>query len=352
MGGLHPFSRVIGFYRGAHRNRAAFLRIGQPEQIALDATFTDIIFIDGFWIRSAVVDANLPIFLHIGIVVHVFQNDIHAAIKAQQLDLRGRQGFGKGEYRTAGGCFAVFRVAGRDLYNVLFARPIFGGFKGVLVGVDRGGGQNFGHFLISFTVLHLDRHLIVRCARYSFPCNTVAPVDGGSVAGSIAQNSVDVGNRGSFHTELLVQHVFIIGLYCRVGYVAHIRAVAVVFFVRVRCAAFAKGKQNICQLFACFSVAYNGIVLNIAVAAVNFFQRISAARTHVGNQRRKILTAGCILSRVKAIAGDDFGVKIRFVAAVLAGFGCVIILATRVRLPLLQGFQRIGCSVSVCVGCR
>ena len=267
------------------------------------------------------------------------------------MQLRGRQGFGKGEYRTAAGCRALFRVAGRDLYNVMFARPIFGGFKGVLVGVDRGGGQNFGHFLISFTVLHLDRHLIVRCARYSFPCNTVAPVDGGSVAGSIAPNGVDVGNRGSFHTELLVQHIFIIGLYCRVGYVAHIRAGAAVILGRVRFLAFAKGKQNICQLIACVSVAYNGIALNIAVAAVNFFQRISAARTHIGNQCRKILTAGCILSRVKAIAGGDGGVKsIRFIVAVCAGFGVVI--ATSVRLPLLQGFQRIGCSVSVCVGCR
>ena len=269
------------------------------------------------------------------------------------MQLRGRQGFGKGEYRTAAGCRALFRVAGRDLYNVMFARPIFGGFKGVLVGVDRGGGQNIGHVISAIVVdVHLDRHLIVRCARYGVPCNTVAPVDGGSAAGSIAPNSVDVGNLGIFHIVLLVQYIFIIGLYCRVGYVAHIRAVAVVFFVRVRCAAFAKGKQNICQLFACFSVAYNGIVLNIAVAAVNFFQRISAARTHVGNQRRKILTAGCILSRVKAIAGDDFGVKIRFVAAVLAGFGCVIVLATRVHFSPFQGFQRIGCSVSVCVGCR
>ena len=266
--------------------------------------------------------------------------------------MRGRQGFGKdeGAFRTAGGCLAVFRVAGRDLDNVLFTRPFFGGFKGVLVGVDRGGGQNFGHFLIlAILVLHLDRHLIMRCARYGFPCNTVAPVDGGSVAGSIAQNGVDVGNLGIFHIVLLVQYIFIIGLYCRVGYVAHIRAVAAVFLGIVLFAAFAKGEQNICQLFACVRAVYNGIVLNIAVAAVDILQRISAARTHAGNQRRKIRVVGCILSRVKAVTGDD-AVKIRFVAAVLAGFGFVITLAILVHFPPFQGFQRIGCGF--CIACR
>ena len=216
------------------------------------------------------------------------------------MQLRGRQGFGKdeGAFRTAGGWIALFRVAGRDLDNILFARPFLGGFKGVLVGVDRGGGQNFGHFLIlAILALHLDRHLIMRCARYGVPCNKVAPVDGGSAAGFIAPNGLDVGNRGVCHIVLRVQHIGVI--------FAHHGIVDVLFAGVAALVLVGKGKHQL-ALRVVFLV-YNGIGcgVNFAVCRVDFPQIMGRTRhkrrVFGGYLRGKVVSGSGVFSGVQAV---------------------------------------------------
>ena len=202
------------------------------------------------------------------------------------------------------------RVAGRDFHNVLFAQPIFGGFKGVLVGVDRGGGQNIGHFLISFTVLHHDRHLIVRCARYGFPCNTVAPVDGGSAAGIIASDSLDVGNR-DIHTILRVQHIGVIFAHCGI--------VDVLFAGAAIIALFGKGKHQLALLFAL--LVYNGFVggVNFAVCRVDIPQiagRTRHKRRVFGGYLRGKVVSVSDASGIQAVAVNSVAVRTRRVVVI------------------------------------
>ena len=332
LGGLHPFSRVIGFYRGAHGNRAAFIRpisgTVQPEQIALGAFLTVVAIAADFVLRkvflnSAAIHRQCPALGHVFIVIHVFQNEIHAVIKAQQLDLRGRQGFGKDEggFRTAGGCRTLLRVAGLDLYNVLFTRPFLGGFKGVLVGVDRGGGQNIGHCrIIAIPVdVHHDRHLIVRCARYRVPCNTVAPIDGGFVAGSIASDSLDVGNR-DIHTILRVQHFSVIFAHC--GIVDVLSAGDAII------PPFLKGKHQLALLGAV--IAYNDILggVNFAVFRVDFPQ-IGGRTRHIlrffgGYLRGKVVSGSNVASGIQAVTVDFAAVRTRRVVVIF----CILLLGT------------------------
>ena len=340
LGGLHPFSRVIGFYRGAHGNRAAFIRpisgTVQPEQIALGAFLTVVAIAADFVLRkvflnSAAIHRQCPALGHVFIVVHVFQNDIHAVIKAQQLDLRGRQGLGKGEgvFRITAGWFALLRVAGRDFHNVLFAQPSLGGFKGVLVGVDRGGGQ-IGHFLISFTLPHHDRHLIVRCARYGFPCNTVAPVDGGSAAGIIASDRVDAGNLGFCHIVIRVQHRGVI--------LAHCGVVDVLFAGAAITAPFGKGKHQL-ALLAVVVFAYNGILgsVNFAVCRVDLLQiggRTRHKRRVFGGYLRGKVVSASDASGIQAVTVDFAAVRTRRVVVI-----CCILLRGTAKSVLSQPLQ-------------
>ena len=341
LGGLHPFSRVIGFYRGAHGNRAAFIRpisgTVQPEQIALGAFLTVVAIAADFVLRkvflnSAAIHRQCPALGHVFIVVHVFQNDIHAVIKAQQLDLRGRQGLGKGEgvFLIAGGWFAHLRVAGRDFHNVLFAQPSLGCFKGVLVGVDRGGGQNIGHFLISITVPHHDRHLVVRCARYGVPCNTVAPVDGGSAAGIIASDGFDVGNLGFCHIVIRVQHRGII--------LAHCGIVDVLSAGDAIIPPFLKGKHQLALLDAV--IAYNDILggVNFAVCRVDLLQ-IGGRTRHIlrffgGYLRGKVVSGSNVASGIQAVTVNLAVVRTRRVVV-----ACCILLRGTTKGILNQPLQ-------------
>ena len=239
--------------------------------------------------------------------------------------MRGRQGFGKdeGAFRTAGGCLAVFRVAGRDLDNVLFTRPFFGGFKGVLVGVDRGGGQNFGHFRIhAILVLHLDRHLIMRCARYGVPCNEVAPVDGGSAAGFIAQNGVDVGNRGVCHIVLRVQHIGVI--------FAHRGIVDVLFAGDAIIALFVKGKHQLALRSVVFGYNSIGCGVNSAVSRVDISQ-IAGRIRHIlrvagGYLRGKVISGIDVFSGIQAVAVNLVIVFCRVVVSLPKV--CIVVLTT------------------------
>ena len=246
--------------------------------------------------------------------------------------MRGRQGLGKGEgvFRIAGGCFAHLRVAGRDFHNVLFAQPIFGGFKGVLVGVDRGGGQSIGHCrIIAIIALHHDRHLIVRCARYGVPCNTVAPVDGGSAAGIIASDGFDVGNLGFCHIVIRVQHRGIILAHCGIVDVLSAGDAIITPFV--------KGKHQLALLVAFW--VYNGFVggVNFAVCRVDIPQIMGRTRHFLrffgGYLRGKVVSASDA-SGIQAVTVDFVAVRTRRVVVI-----CCILLRGTAKSVLCQPLQ-------------
>ena len=160
----------------------------------------------------------------------------------------------------------------------------------------------------------------MRCARYGFPCNTVAPVDGGSAAGIIASDSLDVFNRGLCHIVIRVQHRGVI--------LAHCGIVDVLFAGAANIVPFGKGKHQLALLVVVLVYNSIGCGVNFAVCRVDIPQ-IGGRTRHIlrffgGYLRGKVVSGSNVASGIQAVTVDFAAVRTRRVVVIF----CILLLGT------------------------